>query len=381
MAKVDVLSDDRGLAACLAQANILEQWSKDFVAKHNIATLDDYIYMVAQKEWEEGVADLLQSVPTLKDNRIILARFRSAYEIGRESLRQAAAPSEKVADPNEPLPDATMKALNADWLKRYALQLDPQVDPSEGLRSRVHREFKKQQMTVLEVKKVRSVINLASPHRQESVSLSDNVHLEFHKEPIVQVRSAVEYYFQLRTLVHAWAWAGNYKMTYEGAQHWMIELSPALAYADGALRDCMEFGGGSLTWLHRNDVLTRGKMSTYVRRGFPAGLALAQALRDSHLEWRSPVPSSGPKESLGAPAKRTQAPSTEEPQRKRQVKSDGFRTISMIKGGRKICKAFNDGRDCSNAKCPDIHGCDVRLPNGQACLAKNHTRLQHESKE
>lgn len=80
MAKVDVLSDDRGLAACLAQANILEQWSKDFVAKHNIATLDDYIYMVAQKEWEEGVADLLQSVPTLKDNRIILARFRSAYE-------------------------------------------------------------------------------------------------------------------------------------------------------------------------------------------------------------------------------------------------------------------------------------------------------------
>lgn len=67
--------------------------------------------------------------------------------------------------------------------------------------------------------------------------------------------------------------------------------------------------------------------------------------------------------------------------RKRHIKADNFRTVSMVKGGKKICKSYNDGRGCSNTRCDAIHGCDVRLDSGKACLSKTHTRLQHDADE
>ena len=85
------------------------------------------------------------------------------------------------------------------------------------------------------------------------------------------------------------AWAGNYQVDYEGARHWMMDLSSALGYADGALRNCAEYASGSMLWMQRNDILTRGKLATHVRRGLPGSLALKQALQETHLEWRSPL--------------------------------------------------------------------------------------------
>ncbi len=91
--------------------------------------------------------------------------------------------------------------------------------------------------------------------------------LGFDKEVLTTTRTVTDYYFSLRVLAHAWAWAGNYNVSYEGNTILMCELSVALGYADKALKETMEFGRGSLTWLQRNDLLTRGKMATLVRRG------------------------------------------------------------------------------------------------------------------
>ena len=44
-----------------------------------------------------------------------------------------------------------------------------------------------------------------------------------------------------------------------------------------------------MLWLQRNDVLTRGKLATYVNRGMPGSVAMKQALHETHLEWRSPL--------------------------------------------------------------------------------------------
>ncbi|CAJ1330278.1 unnamed protein product, partial [Effrenium voratum] len=338
--------------ACFTVANVKPEWAKDFIAKHSLGTLDDLVYMVAHGTWEKELEDLTKEVASISGNRIALARIRSAFEIGREALKQAAA-------------------LNADWTKRYNLTLEPTLEPSEALRSRLYREFRKGQLTVIEARKVKSVISLAVPKAHESVTIGHSIHLEFDKEVGVAIKSAVDYYWQLRILAHGWAWAGNYQVNHEGSQHWMMDLSTALGYADASLKDCVEFGGGSLMWLQRNDILTRGKMATYVRRGQPGTVPLKQALRECHLEWRSPAVTAlaAPVSSRAAsPTKRRAESSMEEATvRKRHIKADNFRTVSMVKGGKKICKSYNDGRGCSNTRCDAIHGCDVRLAARPVC--------------
>ena len=93
----------------------------------------------------------------------------------------------------------------------------------------------------------------------------------------------------LRTLAYAWAWARNFRAKDpDGEERLFISISEATHYADEALRSCMEFGGGSLLWLNRNDLLTRGKMASGIRRGWTAGKALKDVLQQTHLEWRAP---------------------------------------------------------------------------------------------
>ena len=74
MSRVDVLADDRGLQGCFKVANIQQEWAQDFITKHKLVTLDDYIYSVAHDTWEKGVETLVSQVPTLRDNMIALAQ-------------------------------------------------------------------------------------------------------------------------------------------------------------------------------------------------------------------------------------------------------------------------------------------------------------------
>ena len=89
----------------------------------------------------------------------------------------------------------------------------------------------------------------------------------------------------------------------------------------------MLYGQGSLTWIARNDTATRGRMATLIRQGWAAGEALNEALRLTHLEWRSPslhgvVPEPEPQ------IKKRAAPPPEQlevqPKRQRQLKADTF---------------------------------------------------------
>ena len=154
-----------------------------------------------------------------------------------------------------------------------------------------------------------------------------------------------------------------------GVERTFLGLSEAQAYADEALRSCMEF----VAWLARVDLLCRGKMATY-----KTGMVRApkMALQDTHLEWRSsslqrvvePPSKKRPPEPLEQP---------KEPKRPRETKKDQHKTVSMVRGGQKLCKRWNDGRKCDNKNCPDLHACDIKLDSGKPCLSRDHTRLTH----
>ena len=272
---------------------VKDEWQQAYQTAHSVSTLDDFIYMINGDSWESSLTSFVEAVPSLKGNRIAVARFKSSFEAGRLALRQAATPATKSEDVDEVLPDGTMQQLNAEWTKRYHLAFEASLEPSEQLRSRVYREWRKCNMTVLDVKKIRSVLSMAIPRTQESVQLPGGLVLGFDKEVVATTRTVTEYYWALRILAHAWGWAGNYNVTWEGHPILMMELSAALGYADKALRDTMDYGKGSLVWLQRNDVLTRGKMATLVRRGTPAGVALGEAVREvgdrppSSRPWRA----------------------------------------------------------------------------------------------
>ena len=231
-------------------------------------------------------------------------------------------------------------------------------------------------MTVIEARRIKSVLEQSGPRLQESVSLPGGLKLEFDKDSPVDITSAVQYYWSLRTLAYAWAWAGNYRVKDpDGKERIFISLAEATTYADDALRSTMEFGSGSLLWLNRNDLLTRGKMASAIRRGWSAGKALRDALQQCHLEWRSPVMHLTPDSNkLKRPAEPMSPPPADK--KPRLLKTDKFPTVSMVKGGKRLCKKYNDGRGC--AGCNDIHGCDVKLPSGKPCLSTKHNRLSHQ---
>lgn len=380
MAAIDVHQSDRGLQACFNGALLKPEWIEEYVKVHQVATLDDFVFMITATEWEVSLEAHVDKVPSLKGNRIAVARFKSAFTAGQEALKQAVSVTAKTEDLDEALPASTMQQLNADWGKRYSVTFDAVLEPSEQLRSRVYREFKRQTMTVIDAKKIRSVLSMSQPRPTDHIALPGGLQLQLEKEVSVSLRNVTDYYFALRLLCHAWAWAGNYLVSYQGEDVLMMDLSNALHYADTSLRDCMEYGSGSLTWYQRNDQLTRAKMATYVRRGYPAQTALVEALRQSHLEWRSPAiqPLVEPVES-----KALKRPTEPEPieRRVRGVKSDNFKTVSQIKGGARLCKPYNDGRGCRDKSCQALHACDVRMESGQACLSKKHTRLEHSAQE
>ena len=375
--RIDVFQTDRGLRSCFSASNVKDSWRDEFIAKHSIETLDDYIYMVDGTKWEQSVTDLCNAVASLRDNRVAQARFKAAYEAGQFAIKQVTQVSAKQTDLDEPLPEATFSQMSRDFKARYDVEWDPALDPSDTLRARVFREFKRQTITVIDMKKVKSIVTSSHPKAQESVTLGNGLKLEFDRDVVNDVSGMVQYYMAMRVLMHAWAWAGSYQTKdYDGVDRTMATLSQCLGYADEALRLCAEYGSSSVSWLHRNDTMTRGKVSSLVRRGYTAGSALMEAMRQSHIEWRSPVapPRPTPEErKRPQPSPEVVAPP---PKRERMVKSDAFQTISMVKGGKKICKPFNDGRGCPG-NCNQIHGCDVKLPSGKPCLSQKHTRMEH----
>eukprot|EP00435_Cladocopium_sp_Y103_P017427 s4807_g4.t1 len=213
-------------------------------------------------------------------------------------------------------------------------------------------------MTVLDMKKVRSVLTMSQPKNSDSISLPGGLQLQLEKEVSVSLRSVTDYYFAMRVLAHAWAWAGNFMVTVDKQTVLFMELSAALHY----------------TVIVPSVTLWSSAMGACYGQW-----ALDSALRETHLEWRSPAVQPLAEVVEPKPPKRGAESTQGSGDRKRLVKADAFRTVSQVKGGQKICKPWNDGRGCSDPKCQALHCCDVRLESGAPCLDKKHTRLEHQA--
>ena len=96
--------------------------------------------------------------------------------------------------------------------------------------------------------------------------------------------SVIDYYFGLRTVCNAWALGGNYEVDsklHKDERVLMMPYSTAIDYADRVLRITAAAeipNHEKLAWMSRKDTITRKMMAALVRKKWPAGEALEEAL-------------------------------------------------------------------------------------------------------
>ena len=168
----------------------------------------------------------------------------------------------------------------SSWKTRYDVRLECHVRPGDPLINRAYREFRKFQMSVHDVRKWKSVLLEKTPDYVQETRVSSRAKLVEGVTTEFRYRTIMEYYLGLRTLVNAWAIAGNYdvdSMDKEGKKVTMMPADQALDYADRGLRLASKADGSEaerLDWWARKCYMTRTLMANYVRDKYPAGEAL-----------------------------------------------------------------------------------------------------------
>ena len=62
---------------------------------------------------------------------------------------------------------------------------------SDALRSRIYKEFRRQTMTVLETRRVKSMMHVAVPKTTENIKLSDSLQLQLQEDESVVITTAI----------------------------------------------------------------------------------------------------------------------------------------------------------------------------------------------
>lgn len=378
---VQLTEADHGLLGCLQLARVDAGIIDNFSNVLKLETLEDFLFYVREGKADEDLVAMVDSVNGFKDSRLQQARVKAAWNMGRDALKasqDAMKAGASAQDLEDPLPEQSMQAVEAAWQKAYNIQIEVHLQPSDSLLGRIYREFRRHTATVLEAKKMRSVLVDKNPLTKKAAQLPAGLRVEFEQVEDVTVASTIEYYFCLRTLAYAWALAGIYMVDSKdtpGTKTIMMALSDALDYADMALRLASTTGQNNRAWLEERDLLCRGKMVTYIRRGWSAGEALKKAISECYIEWhtRGHALETTPFRENGA-KKRAMKAADGQDEASSPVKKP--RTVSTLPGGQQICKPWVDGRGCTNKKCPSAHVCDVVKADGKACGQK-HTRAAH----
>jgi hypothetical protein len=282
----------------------------DFLTKASIGSVDDFIGYVSEAsyetEWKEfcTFTDGVQNKDGELD-RVLWARVKKAWEIlntikkGRKG-DQASLNDDKVDDP---LPQLTLATLADLWKARHDLELDPHMRPADALIARIYREINRNTASLIDISKVRSLIHAAAPEVNRQVALDGQISLNFTEGAGSKrsIGSTTAYYFGLRILGYAYAYAGNELVLSKANPTEKVlncPLNVNINYADRALRlahDLALSESSKLVWLRARDVETRSTMIGLMRQGWPQGEALTKAQKEHALEWAS-----GPKQKSDA---------------------------------------------------------------------------------
>ena len=367
VAMVDNTTLDGGLRQVLDSSKvhplIVEQ-----ITKEGVEDLSDFSAIFTQTE-SETFRDKIEELKKL-DKKIDVARLRRAILMARAVLNRPApskeAPAPEPADIESPLTVKDAETMQTAWDSQYNITLTMFLAPADPLVSRLYREFRSVTPAFIAVDHVKSVYmsNDATPVKR--VALAGGL-LSFTvegQEDTEVVNSVASYYFALRILANASAKAGNYQVELKKEKGTKVIFAPLdtnLDYADMAFRMALKQNLGSwdtLKWIEERDRHCRGLMLISMRMGWAQGEALEKAQHDTQIRWSPPASHPG----RGDGGKRDRSPTrtaAKNPAKKRKVGQTQLRTLqsqrgqkgggqttqyaNLAKGGKQICRAFNDG--------------------------------------
>ena len=374
------------LEEILKENKVNDRVIKHLVTGLQMESIPDFVKFVPAATYEEAWEKVLTAIkdPPLGDALgIQCSRVRQAWEAATDAKSNADSAKGALSDADweAPLPEHTIKDLREAWARRYAdHQWGIRLQPADALIARLWREYNKGQPTIMDVAKCKALVHTCMPQELEEFNLGV-VLFSVGKQQTLVIQTVIHYYFGLRLLGQATAYACNYEVKSFKDPSKMVIMAPLdvnLQYADEALRIASLWTcdpDTALKELRAKDVLTRSTMVVYVRQGWSQGEALKQAVIEHRVDWRS-SPSGGAvvEEDLNLPPA---------PKKQRNQGKPNQQSFAQHFNGKEICRDFNRNSCKSRGKggCPNgkLHVCDVLLSNGKACGNKNHSRSGHRS--
>ena len=419
---INMTAADGGLQSCFDLCRVHADLQKHMKEKEGCETLRDFALSYKTEDYVDELDKIWQGVESCKNTRVARGRLHGAWEAASQAIKNlesatpggqsGGGPAAQIEDWEAPLPTEEYDKLWAEWKARYNMKLEVHLSPGDPLLGRIHREFRRWSLTPTPVEKWKSVLIQKHAEHKIETPLSSSVAIVENLGTKYNPRNVVEYYWGLRTLANAWAWAGNYEVesvTTPGTKVRMMELEPALNYADRCLRITTTVGlayNEQLPWLARKDLLTRQIMANLVREKYPAGEALTKAILDTTHDWavvnarevRGPNESIADASSIGyhtalfgdqkGPTQRGRSRSPRGQQTSKgkgsgKVKNYKVGTLRLQVGSTKICGAYNGKRGCESrdkANCPQggAHKCAfVMNEKGDICGRTDHGAANH----
>ena len=428
---VQLSAPDGGLGSALTVGRVPAALRTYLTDTLKLDRLDDLLNFVNKAKWEEELeSKLISKAVTAKvilpeDSDLALSRLRSAYDAASRAIRAQSGSMQGVAeDLDKPMSSERISQLDLQWKSAYpGVERLPLLQCSSSLANRIYSQWMSNQPTVAHLEKIKTALADRFLQEKQKVQIGSAVlTLDQTAEQGLAVQTVVQLYLLLRCLCDLWAYIGSDDVQSKEDPTKKVKRMPldvALGYADRVLvRSCQCPVLESYEWVRKTDWLTRSRMVALMLRGWPAGEALIRAENET-VEWNMvPCPVQGyrsisleegleknvfaqPTSLLEEAARRGQQNSQADgtspgrssgsglgDSKKRSLPpaaptTDGkkIRTASTMKGGVKLCKAYNDSRRCNNARpgsaCQDgLHVCDViREDTGKVCGEK-HPRYQ-----
>ena len=299
--------------ALLDKKRVHEPVKKYMLDTIGMESISDFASYFTKTDFEEGCHAKIVAHTELKDNDMAVGRLRTAWRLAATTLDKSEEEMRKgsvdLGDWDVPLDDTQEAVRKSEFDKLYPdLSFDSESVPASPLVGRGFREFRdaKRQLSVLALRKMRSVADFQNQSATMTQQLTEGVALSWKDRPRlpdITFHTLCQLLQAVGLMCNLWVLTGTEMVSSrehrEEATHApkkvaQIHLTVATSYRDFILRKAIEHPGPmklTIRWLLERDRQTRAKARAIYAAGYPFGEALLKARdHDCQVLWTCGAP-------------------------------------------------------------------------------------------